>query len=601
MNYPLSKLFLLVLLINFFGISLLGQVTGQLNYLPTEEKYLISVVPNQTLTAPNNITNTGQITLKATAGSFNITNVLSFNGVWSKTATIKSPIESPDFDYHIFILNTHIDNPSIEAGVELPLFSFNNSGDCEGSIELIDNFTDEFLPPNSRDANIGNQLSILGFGFDNAYISNDELAYKIECPKELNLQLTLDTIKCATDSTTLSIEVLNGVLPFIYSLSLENGHQVNDSITQLDIVNHHKVPLGNHIINGYDQFSVFTDSLLIESPLPLRIEILERTNISCHSSTGAIHVQGFGGLAENRFQYNWSNNENGNQLSGLNSGFYTVTMTDAYNCSAIKTIVIETQAIIRIDSVDMHPPTCDYTNDGIIEMVSISNGELPFQFKINNKPYQNENYFDNLAGGTHQVFVTDANNCVTSKRVVLNNPEEIVINTVQKDTYLLKGERIHLIPEIQYSGSLFYNWSPNHLISCTECPNPIVQPVETTTYTLTVSDSMGCEGRMENNILVLENTPIYIPNIFRPTANSENRDLKVFIGPTIHQIQKFQIFNRWGQLIYSVPKATPGQNVAWNGYYNGNLAESGIYIYLVEVLLKNNKTEIHSGDFFLKR
>ncbi len=601
MNYPIPKPFLIFLLINFFSISLLGQITGQLDYLPTEEKYFISVVPNQTLTTPNNIINTGQITLKATTGDFDITDILSINGVWSKAATIKNPIESPNYDYHVFILSTHLDNPLIEAGVEFPLFSLSNNKDCQGSIELVDNFTDEFLPPNSRDANIGNQLTILGFGFDNAYERNNRFAYKIECPKKLVVELTVDTLKCAADSTTVSIKVRNGAIPFIYSITLENGNQIKDTITQIDNLKSHKLPLGNHIINAFDQSSIFTDSLMIESPSPLSIDIIEKTNISCHASSGSIHVEGAGGLAENSFQYHWSNNESGNQLNQLTSGFYTVTLTDENNCSGIKTIVIETKAVLRIDSIEMFSPTCTESADGFIEMLSVSNGNPPLQYKLNDEPYQNDSYFNNLASGTYQVIVTDADDCVTSKRVVLNELEEITINEVQKDTYLLKGERIALAHKIQSNSTLFYDWSPDDFLSCSNCPNPMARPFETTTYTLTVSTPLGCETKLENIVEVYEKTPIYVPNIFNPTSNDVDKDFSVFIGPTIHQIQKFQIFNRWGQLIYSIQNIAPGQNTAWNGYFNGRLADSGIYIYLIEVLLKNNKTEIHSGDFFLKR
>jgi gliding motility-associated-like protein len=40
---------------------------------------------------------------------------------------------------------------------------------------------------------------------------------------------------------------------------------------------------------------------------------------------------------------------------------------------------------------------------------------------------------------------------------------------------------------------IFYEWSPATDISCTDCPQPNIYPSKTTTYTVTASDTYGCE------------------------------------------------------------------------------------------------------------
>ncbi len=40
---------------------------------------------------------------------------------------------------------------------------------------------------------------------------------------------------------------------------------------------------------------------------------------------------------------------------------------------------------------------------------------------------------------------------------------------------------------------LFYSWSPTDGLSCTDCPDPVATPSQTTTYTLTAWDTYGCE------------------------------------------------------------------------------------------------------------
>lgn len=40
---------------------------------------------------------------------------------------------------------------------------------------------------------------------------------------------------------------------------------------------------------------------------------------------------------------------------------------------------------------------------------------------------------------------------------------------------------------------IFYEWTPDVNISCTDCPNPVIFPSENTTYTVTAYDTYGCE------------------------------------------------------------------------------------------------------------
>ena len=60
-------------------------------------------------------------------------------------------------------------------GVEMPLFSFTNTGSCVGGINLINNASDPFFPSpitgtNSQNVNVGNQIAI--FGYQNNLLAN---------------------------------------------------------------------------------------------------------------------------------------------------------------------------------------------------------------------------------------------------------------------------------------------------------------------------------------------------------------------------------------------------------------------------------------------
>ena len=154
----------------FFSISLSAQVKFKLSYNSETERYTVSVIPMTSYLSPQNITGTGQVTIKVPTNDFFPVDIESnLAGMnWDANSRNDSPSEQPDFDYISFGLSVTqgLAFPDYEQGTELSLFSFQNSFGCTGKVFIIDNDADPFMPPNSQMANIGNSITILGAGGD---------------------------------------------------------------------------------------------------------------------------------------------------------------------------------------------------------------------------------------------------------------------------------------------------------------------------------------------------------------------------------------------------------------------------------------------------
>lgn len=151
-----------------------AQVKFKLTKLADGKSYQVSMIPEVSFQSPFNITSTAQITLKAPRGGFEVDQIFNLqDGVeWEPNSLTKGPQEAPDADYLSFGLLTQGTNKIVyEAGVEIPLFAFTNFFECQGQLALLDNKNDPFAMPNSRQVNIGNQITILGAQGD-AYIGN---------------------------------------------------------------------------------------------------------------------------------------------------------------------------------------------------------------------------------------------------------------------------------------------------------------------------------------------------------------------------------------------------------------------------------------------
>jgi gliding motility-associated-like protein len=67
------------------------------------------------------------------------------------------------------------------------------------------------------------------------------------------------------------------------------------------------------------------------------------------------------------------------------------------------------------------------------------------------------------------------------------------------------------------------------------------------------------------------NDTIISPNAFTPTMSTNSEFYPTYINS--YTSYKLSIYNRWGMLVFVGDK--------WNGLYNGNLCERGVYLYEV--------------------
>ena len=100
-----------------------------------------------------------QVTIRVRSGGFIVTNFNDlqhgFNN-WSQTIH-NSPVENPGFDYIAFGINNPTTQIPFQNGQKVPLFTFDNGGDCTADLVELIEFSDPFYPPNSSNSNTGQQ------------------------------------------------------------------------------------------------------------------------------------------------------------------------------------------------------------------------------------------------------------------------------------------------------------------------------------------------------------------------------------------------------------------------------------------------------------
>lgn len=167
-----------------------------------------------------------------------------------------------------------------------------------------------------------------------------------------------------------------------------------------------------------------------------------------------------------------------------------------------------------------------------------------------------------------------------------------------RDTTIVPDQPLQLQAVVS-SGNL-YAWSPRLGLSSTTILNPIVQlgdDIDSIVYRLRVSDQGGCSGEDDIKVRVYKGKPdILVPSAFTPNGDGMN-DIFKPIPVGITRLQYFNIYNRWGQLIYS----THEQGVGWDGSLNGVKQGSGTYVYMVQGTDFAGKTVFRKGTLVLIR
>lgn len=145
----------------------------------------------------------------------------------------------------------------------------------------------------------------------------------------------------------------------------------------------------------------------------------------------------------------------------------------------------------------------------------------------------------------------------------------------------------------QGSGSI--TWISGENIECPTCPVSRVYPANDECYVVLTTNEFGCTAQDRMCIEVTNDFGVYIPNTFTPNQDGLNEVFYV-VGTGISNFS-MQIYNRWGQLIFSSNSQLNG----WDGQFKDKACEPGVYTYKVEYTGLNGKRYQRSGQVLLNK
>ena len=164
------------------------------------------------------------------------------------------------------------------------------------------------------------------------------------------------------------------------------------------------------------------------------------------------------------------------------------------------------------------------------------------------------------------------------------------------DTLILSGQPLQLLA----TGGIKYTWTPSTGLSNVNVANPVAtfnNSVDSVRYKVQVFNQAGCSESAFISVRVFKSPPtVFVPNAFTPDRDGKN-DLLKPIAVGMKQIEYFNIYNRWGQLVFS----TVANQNGWDGTLRGKPQNSGMYVWAVKAIDYTGKRYMQKGTAVLLR
>lgn len=408
-------------------------------------------------------------------------------------------------------------------------------------------------------------------------------------PTPVSLVAPPVSILCPEDSANLVLTVMGGTPDYSYRWST--------GATSKDLNNLNAGQYEVTVTDGNNCVATLISDVLAATDFSLS---LNKTNIQCENTAdGQILAMVEGGVSP--YVYEWSTGATTTSIDGLSAGTYRLSVTDANGCiiSAIDSLNSPNNIEITTELIQ---PICPGDNGSM--MVTANGGTGALTIILDGINYGSDNQINNLSPATYNLVVRDANNCEQSvSDLVITAPTAIGID-LQAMISVDLGDSLLLQPEIT-GGTMPYDYfweaEQSEAITCLDCPNPTIYPLNTGSFNLDIMDANGCPANANILVQVNKERKIYAPNAFSPNFDGINDQFMIF-GKNIRSIKQLNIFDRWGNRIYNQQNISANDEFnGWDGTFQSIDMAPATFVWFAQIEFLDGVIELYQGEVNLIR
>ncbi|PSR01421.1 MAG: hypothetical protein BRD50_08885, partial [Bacteroidetes bacterium SW_11_45_7] len=300
-------------------------------------------------------------------------------------------------------------------------------------------------------------------------------------PAPLNATIaTQSGIQCnGSNAGSLTVNVSGGTPAYSYNWSTGASSQTISNLTA-----------GTYYVTVTDTNNCTAiDSATIQQPAQLFLNVANKTDVTCNGyQNGKVDITINGGTPP--YSYNWSSGDTTEDVVGLSAGTYTVTVTDANNCTLDTSISIDEPTSLSL-SITGSDVTCYGAQDGSADL-TVTGGTPPYDYFWSNFQFTQD--IANLDGGNYTVVVTDSFGCQATDTVTIQEPDSITIDANVQPPGCNGQVNGNITLDVTGGTSPYtYAWS-------TGASGDSLGGVGAGNYSVTVTDANGCVDSLDMTV-----------------------------------------------------------------------------------------------------
>jgi large repetitive protein len=310
----------------------------------------------------------------------------------------------------------------------------------------------------------------------------------------LTATATMTQAICTNGTGSLTVTASGGNLPYTYAI---NGASNTDGVFT-------RLAAGTYVVTITDANNCqMTQNQVVTATNSVITPTATTVSTTCVGNNGQITASATGGTNSYRFELPTANNTNGQFLS-LAAGSYVVTVIDGNGCRATTNATVNSGANTIAGTATTTAAIC--TNNNGVMVVTGTGGTAPYRYAVNGTSNLSGR-FENLAGNTYEVTITDAGNCRTTTSVTIPVNNVAVSANVTARSATCRGNDGGLtIVATGGNGSFWYAVNGNNSNT-----NGIFANLVPGTYTVIATDGNGCQASVTG--LVQDGSRLLNPSV----------------------------------------------------------------------------------------
>ncbi|MFN0199874.1 MAG: PKD domain-containing protein, partial [Bacteroidia bacterium] len=330
-----------------------------------------------------------------------------------------------------------------------------------------------------------------------------------------------------------------------------------------------------------------TPAVILTDPDVL-IASLVADSILCYGTKAMVTISATGGIP----------NYTGVGNFQANAGFHQYVVTDKRGCKDSITVNLGQPTKLQLQLTPIHA-YCDWENGGANS--SVSGGTPQYTYSWDTSPTQFTQDAIGLGAGMYKLFVTDANDCKTSRSVILKNTPPAIAdfstNPSNAEPIFLSNATIQFKNQSIYPAGSLFSWYFGDGYTTTTFHTAHTY-ADTGTYTVILMADNGfgeCPTYDSSTFIIKANGSIFVPNAFTPNGDGIN-DFFLIKGEGIVMIECI-LYDRWGKEI----KILRSLLDTWDGKHKNQDVPEGAYTYKLTAKMNDGKQLLRGGTVTILR